>query len=467
MDNKDIKKYILHISAFLMVCFLLLLGNVLYLQLIKAEELADNPLNRRGNAGDVIRRGSITDANGIVLASSPEKGIREYGYGRIAAPVTGYNSEIYGSTGIESQCGNELSGSSRALGKLGPIAQFFQNDTGNNVRLTIDANVQETAYEAMDGAKGAVVVMDASTGAIIAMVSCPSFHPADIDAAWDKLNNDEDSPLLNRAVNGLYPPGSTMKVLIADAALDEKVTDTNETFECSGTLKIGDSAIRESHGAVHGAVNLKEALTHSCNVTFGTLAMRMKGDGLSDAFKRFGFDREIDGSVNDIKPHLPDFSSIGQGDIAQVGIGQGELLVSPLRMAMLASAYANNGVIMKPYLVEEITSSTGTVLFKASSENWLTATSEQRAKLIASFMENVVEEGTGGAAAVAGIKVTGKTGTAENSAGADHGWFIGTADVKGRKIAFAIIVENSGGGGTVAAPIAREIIRTLNSEGGR
>lgn len=461
MDNQDIKKYILHVGGFLLACFMLLLANLLYIQVIEADELAENPLNRRGNANDVIRRGAIIDARGELLAVSPELGTREYPLGAVAAAVTGYLGEKIGSAGVEARYGNELSGQSRQLMKLGPIAQLFQAEAGNDVRLTIDADIQRIAYDALAGQRGAVVVMDANTGAIIAMVSRPSFDPEGIDDSWDELIAREDSPLLNRATQGLYPPGSTMKVMIADGALDEKITDTGESFECDGVLNIGNSHIRESHGAVHGTVNLEEALTYSCNVTFGTLAMRLKGPGLADTFDRFGFTQEITGDIEESKPHLPDFDEISAGDMAQIGIGQGELLVNPLRMAMLASAYVNEGVVMKPYLVDEVMSSGGTVLVKNKPEKWLTVTSAQRAALINSFMENVVNEGTGGAAYVEGVKVAGKTGTAENAAGDDHGWFIGTAQMDNRNIAFAIIVENSGGGGTVAAPIARRIITGL------
>lgn len=461
MDNRDIKKYILHVGGVLLGCFLLLLANLFYIQVIEADELADNPLNRRGNANDVILRGTIMDAKGQIVAFSPELGTREYPYGAVMAPVTGYLGQRLGSSGIEARYGNELSGQSRHLMKLGPVAQLFQAESGNDVKLTLDADIQQIAYDSLEGERGAVVVIDANTGAVIAMASRPSFNPEGIDDSWDELINREDSPLLNRATQGLYPPGSTMKVLIADGALDEKVTDTGEVFECDGSLRIGDHEIRESHGAVHGSVVLREALTYSCNVTFGTLAMRLKGPGLADAFERFGFSKEITGDIEESKPHLPNFDDIGEGDMAQAGIGQGELLVNPLRMAMLASAYANGGTVMKPYLVDEVLSSNGTTLMKAKPEKWLTVTSQQRASLLDSFMEDVVNQGTGNAAYVEGVKVTGKTGTAENSAGEDHGWFIGTAQMENRNIAFAIIVENSGGGGTVAAPIARKIITAL------
>lgn len=462
MGHKDIKKYILHCSVFMMACFLCLFGYIVYLQVIAAPSLAANPMNRRGNAALDITRGAILDINGRELAKSSQPGERSYPYGEIMAPVTGYLGEAIGSDGIESVAGNDLTGQSQQLQMLGPIGQAMQSTQGNNVKLTVDADIQQLAYEALGSHRGAVLVMNAETGAIIAMVSKPTVDPTDVESNWKSLTAREDSPLLNRATQGLYPPGSTIKVLIADAALDEKVTDLNEKFNCNGKLQIGNEYIGESHGAVHGNnLTLKDALTESCNVTFGTLAMRMHGKGLESAFERFGFTTPINSEFNESKCHLPKFSSLGDGDTAQVGIGQGETLVTPLRMAMLASAYVNHGKIMVPYLVEEVISPVGLVIRKASPSKWMDVTSEKRANIIGGFMENVVTNGTGGAAAVPGVRVIGKTGTAENSQGADHGWFIGAAELPKGKIAFCIIVENSGGGGTVAAPIARQIITAL------
>lgn len=461
MENKEIKKYILHCSMFMLVVFLCLFLYICYIQVLEAQELSANPLNRRGNAAMDVVRGSILDINGQELAISTKIGNREYPMGAMMAPVTGYFGESIGSAGLEEAAGRDLSGQSDMLQRLGPVGQLFQSGHGNNVRTTVDAQVQELAYEALGSHKGAVVVMDAETGAVIAMVSKPAADPANVEANWEALSQRKDSPLLNRAAQGLYPPGSTIKIMIADAALDEKATDLNEKFNCKGKLEIGKEYIGESHGAVHGTLDLKGALTHSCNVTFGTLAMRMHGKGLEHAFDRFGFYDKIQTDFPESMCHMPKFGELGDGDTAQVGIGQGSLLVTPLRMAMLASAYVNNGKIMKPYLVEEVTSSGGLVIKKASPSVWKEVTSQQRVNLIRDFMYNVVENGTGGAAAVDGVRVAGKTGTAENSAGEDHGWFIGTAELPKRKLAFCVIVENSGGGGTVAAPIVRQIIMEL------
>ena len=464
MEHNDIKKYILHCSLFMLICFLCLFGYIVYLQVIAAPALLANPLNTRGNIATDVVRGSILDINGRELAVSHKAGERSYPYGEVMAPVTGYLGVEIGSDGIESISGSELTGQSQQLQQLGPIRQAFQSHRGNDVRLTIDADIQELAYEALGAYKGAVVVLDADTGAIIALVSKPSFDPSSVENNWQSMLAREDSPLLNRATQGLYPPGSTIKILIADAALDEKVTDLNEAFKCTGRLQIGNEYIGESHGAVHGDhVTLEDAVTYSCNVTFGTLAMRMHGDGLAAAFDRFGFSTPIDSEFHDSSCHLPKFKSLGDGDTAQVGIGQGETLVTPLRMAMLASAYVNKGTIMVPYLVDEVISPGGIVTKKASPQKWREVTTAQRADIISRFMEMVVLNGTGGAAAVPGVRVTGKTGTAENAAGADHGWFIGTAELPRRKIAFCIIAENSGGGGSVAAPIARQIITALKN----
>lgn len=464
MGHKDLKKYILHCSIFMMACFMCLFAYIVYLQVIAAPSLLANPLNTRGNAASNIIRGSILDINGKELAVSDGPGERRYPYGAVMAPVTGYLGEEIGSDGTEATLGSDLTGQSRQMQMLGPIGQALQSGRGNNVKLTIDADIQELAYDALGNNRGAVVVLDVDTGAIITMVSKPVVDPAEVEESWQTLTAREDSPLLNRATQGLYPPGSTIKLLIADAALDEKVTDLNETFKCTGKLQIGKEYIGESHGAVHGDhVTLDDAVTYSCNVTFGTLAMRMHGKGLENAFDRFGFTTPIESEFHESMCHLPQFDKLGDGDTAQVGIGQGETLVTPLRMAMLASAYINKGKVMVPYLVEEVISPVGLVVRKASPQKWREVTSPQRASIINGFMENVVEKGTGGAAAVTGIRITGKTGTAENSAGADHGWFIGTAELAKRRIAFCVIVENSGGGGTAAAPIARQIITALEN----
>ena len=247
--------------------------------------------------------------------------------------------------------------------------------------------------------------------------------------------------------------------MTADIALAENATNMGEVFDCTGRLDVGGGHfIQESHGEVHGSVTLGEAMRRSCNVTFGTLGMRLGGEALARGYSRFGFDRALEGEISEAPCHLPDFGSLDSGDLAQVGIGQSTLLVTPMHMAMLAAAIANGGVMMRPYLIDEIISPNGAVLSKAEPEIWAEAITSERAKAISAWMSDVVASGTGTAAAISGIRVTGKTGTAENPAGKDHAWFIGSADLADRTVAFAVIVENGGMGGEVAAPIAREVI---------
>ncbi len=467
MAKRSIKKNIWHCAIFLFVCFSALALYIMYLQVVEADVLASRPTNPRMSAAESeIQRGSIVDASNQKLAYTDGSKRRVYPLKAAAAPVTGYIGENIGSAGMEGFANRQLLGLTENMSRLGPVAQLLVADRGNDVKLTLRADVQKTAYEALGSRRGAAVVLDAQTGAVLAMVSTPAYDPNHIDENWKRLNQQDDSPLLNRASQGLYPPGSTLKVMMADIALKEQVTNTREIFHCAGQLDLGGGyVLHESHGAVHGDVDIGQALTESCNITFGTLAMRLGASRLDKAFEQYGFRKDIGNEFAGSMPRLPEFAKLGQGDIAQIGIGQSELLVTPLRMAMLASAFANHGVIMTPYLIDEIISPGGVIIEKSQQKKWLEVTSAGQAALIDGFMEQVVQNGTGTAARISGVRVTGKTGTAENAGGADHAWFIGTADVGGRKISFAIIVENSGGGGTEAAPIARKIIMNLLDKG--
>ncbi|MBE6074030.1 MAG: cell division protein FtsI [Selenomonas ruminantium] len=465
MADWKIKRQILQAASILLVLTGLLTAYIVYLSTWAADGLASNSLNmRRAAARADIWRGSILDAQGRVLAQNRPDGSRSYPMGAAMAAVTGYNGENIGSAGVEGHANRELLGLSDDLSHMGAVSQLFQSERGNDVKLTIEADAQQAAYDGLDGRKGAVVVLDADTGAILAMVSAPSYDPNNIEANWKELSQQADGALLNRAVQGMYPPGSTIKPMIADAALTEGITDEKEIFACNGVLDVGGGhSIRESHGEVHGKVDLRKALTESCNVTFGTLGMRLGDDKLKKSFERFGFDRGLGGEILMAKPHLPDFGKLGSGDQAQTAIGQSTLLVTPMHMALLAAAYANGGEMMKPYLVQQVITPGGMVIADTRPEKWLSVTTPSMAAKIDSYMEDVVTKGTGRAAQVSGVRVTGKTGTAENAAGEDHAWFIGSAELRNRRIAFAILVENGGGGGTQAAPIARKVILSLQN----
>ena len=463
MADRKIRKHIAVAAAFLLA----LIGiQILYLAKLSVwdgDALAAHPLNTRSALMEQdIRRGRILDREGRVIAESSADHVRSYPYGRILAPVTGYQTERYGSVGVEQAAGQALSGVTADAAHAGPLRTLLRADAGYDVRLTVDAELSEAAWNALGTRRGAVIVMDAATGAVRAMVSSPSFDPAAVEKHWDELTAREDSPLLNRAAQGLYPPGSTFKTLIADAALEAGVTNPDEVFTCTGELAIGsDYVLHESHGEVHGKLHLADALRESCNVTFATLALRLGASGLSSAFERFGIGAELaDPELPMAAAHVPEMKRLGDGEIAQTGIGQGALLVTPLQMALVADAFANGGKMMQPYLIAQVLTAQGTPLYEASPTVWRTATTAQRAAVIDGYMADVVAAGTGTAADVAGVRVTGKTGTAENASGTDHAWFIGSAERGGHKIVMAVIVEEGGFGGRAAAGIAHRIIQT-------
>ena len=462
MAEPRIRRHIAVVAAVLLALVGVQLLYLAKLSVWDGAALAEHPLNARAAlAENDVRRGRILDRAGQIVAESDDAGRRSYPYGAVLAPVTGYRTERYGAAGIERAEGRALAGVTADMDRMGPLHTLLRADAGYDVRLTVDAALSETAWHALGAHRGAVVVLDAATGAVLTMVSAPSVDPAAVEGSWDALAARADSPLLNRALQGLYPPGSTFKPLVADAALTAGVTSEDEVFTCTGELAIGtDYVLHESHGEAHGKLHLADALRESCNVTFATLALRLGANGLTKAFSRFGIGEELTtDELSMAAAHVPALAQLGDGDIAQIGIGQGQLLVTPLQMALVADAFANGGQIPLPYLVDAVLAPDGTVLYEGRPAVWKTATTAARAAVVDGYMADVVAAGTGTAAEVGGVRVTGKTGTAENATGTDHAWFIGSAGRGGRKIVIAVLVEEGGFGGRAAAGIARQIIR--------
>ncbi|MBM6761354.1 peptidoglycan D,D-transpeptidase FtsI family protein [Megamonas hypermegale] len=470
--QNDINKHIYVIVKVFAILFAVIFINLAYIQIYEAEDLINNPHNSHVmEKASEIQRGKILDSTGVILADTQkEKNSfkRVYPYGEVFAPPLGYVSDKLGYSGIEASQNAPLAGNNMKLHALGPLSQLFEPEVGNDVHLTLRADYQQAAYDALGERKGAVIILNRKTGEILAMVSRPSFNPNDIDANWDSLRTDENSPLLNRATQGLYPPGSTIKPLIGDGALTAGVATTDTIVNCTGSLYINSSySLADSSGEVHGPVNLATAIMHSCNSYFGTMGINLGEKGLAETFSRFGYDKELDTDFINTSPELPDFKNLSNGELAQVGIGQSTLLVTPLRMAMLAGSIGNQGILMKPYLVKEITAPDNTVIETHEPQQWLTVSSPEITNIIYEDMKQVIASGTGTKAAVNGIEMIGKTGTAENSAGADHAWFIGCANMPNEDIAFAIIVENSGFGGGEAAPIIKTVLTNILAKEGK
>ncbi|MEG6615245.1 penicillin-binding transpeptidase domain-containing protein [Peptococcaceae bacterium 1198_IL3148] len=451
------------LGIFLLGILILLILYLSYIQLKTGPELASHPKNYRlTEEMSKIHRGAILDNQGNILAETrwdDESGLRHYPLAEKTAHLLGYTSIKYGSAGLEGAYNRELLGLTSEGKFLNLMRQVTgEQPVGEDLVLTIDGELQHLAVKllAQTGKPGAVVAVNPRTGAILTAASYPSFDPNNLETQWDSLVNNQQSPLLNRAFQGAYPPGSVIKPAIAVAALEADNQLATGKFNCPGYLE--QNGVKLADNGVHGQVDLTQALVVSCNTTFGQLGVSLGKTKLETALGDFGFNSDFDLPI-DVRPStITNDDNIEKQELAEAAIGQGELLVSPLQMAMVASTIANNGILMQPYLVQEIIAPTGETTMQHQPQILKQVTTEDIARFVNQGMVGVVERGTGKTAAISGISVAGKTGTAENQQGQPHAWFIGFAPAHDPQIALAVIVENGGSGGTVAAPIAQQMI---------
>lgn len=408
-----------------------------------------------------VAAGSIYDRNGILLAQTvtgPEEvKLRNYPQGRDFSHVIGYSSLKYGISGLEARLASVLLDETGAMFSRDffPVAAG-EDARGNDIVLTLDASLQKQATALLNGKQGALVALEPATGKILALVSSPAFDPNNIDNQMISLKEDESSPLLNRATQGSYAPGSVFKMVTLTAALDNMVGVENDTFQCRGQLTGENFSLGCS--PEHGQIDLKKAFAVSCNVAFAELGLDMGKRALVKTAEKFGFNGYSDFPIAYYPGKISGISSMNKAELALTAIGQGSVVANPMQMAVAASGVANGGKIMRPTLVDRVVSPKGKTLGEARPEVWSQVTSAEHAEIIKEYMNSVVNEGTGRRAIIPGLPVAGKTGTAENK-GDPHAWFIGFAPVSSPKVVVAVIIENGGSGGAVAAPIAREIMR--------
>jgi peptidoglycan glycosyltransferase len=413
-----------------------------------------------------ILRGSILDRNGTVLAKSvfvdgSQK--REYLDGPAFAQVIGYSRRIYqqGNAGIEKAYDKEL------LGMVGndPMTilrklVLAKGQVGDNVYLTIDKTLQDLAYKEMEGKKGAVVALNPKTGEILAMVSSPSYDPNTLGENWEEIMTSSEHVVLNRAAQGLYPPGSVFKIITTAAVLTYKPELYNKIFDCKGYIIVDGNKINDFGGIAHGTEDFRQAFYRSCNSFFIQVGLDLGSENLQTMAYAFGLNKRVPLEIDTAQNYFPPIE--GKVALAESSIGQGKILVTPLTMALVASAVANDGVMMKPYLMRYVADPiSGAIIEKSTPSQYLNPISKKVADTIKQLMIGVVnnKEGTGKAAQISSITVVGKTGTAENPHGDPHAWFVGFAPAENPQIVVSVIVENGGEGGKVAAPIARDIIR--------
>ncbi len=455
-------KRIIRILISLCGLFISLILYISFFQVFTADKIVTNSYNKRQWIDEEnILRGEITDRKGIVLVNSinTDKGqVRNYKYGRIYSHIIGYSSREYGKSGIEAAYNKELLdlNDSNPIGELKNILTDGES-LGNNVVLSVDHEIQNYAYNLLGNRKGSIVLMNPKTGEIYSMISNPSFDPSTLKENWEDIVANEDSPLLNRATMGMYTPGSIFKLITATAAIEDRETD--ETFICEGSINIDGYILRDYGGIAHGEVDLSEALAKSCNVAFSQIGLEIGDDKLRRTAEKYMFNNSIPFDLRTAKSIFPGKIS-SKPELGASAIGQGKVLVTPLNMAMVASAIGNQGEMVKPILVKEIINHNNRVLRKNRTEILAKATSPEIAEQLKYMMIDVVEKGTGKNARISNVQVAGKTGTAENESGKEHAWFIGFAPADDPIVAVAVILESSGKtGGTEAAPIARDLMK--------
>lgn len=480
----EMNPQIIKLFVFITLCFAALVGFTSYWSVFDAEDLRAQRVNKRPLfEAQQIPRGTIFADDGTVIAKSNSTGrgaskqfVREYPNGTLWGHPVGYSFQQYGNTEFEQFHNDELIGeNSEFTSILDEIRGKKQ--VGHDVITNLDPTAQQTAVDLLAGRAGAVVAIEPDSGRVKAMVSQPPYDPNLIPDDFTELNRDPASPLLNRPVQGRYPPGSTFKLVTAAAALDSGAIDAGSVINSPATIDIQGNPLANADGSDYGEINVTTALTNSVNTYFAQLGEKIGTDTLYEYMDRFGFNSkpEIDLPSDQVSTSGVFDLDAGQFllpedavDIGRIAIGQERLLTTPIQMAEVASTIANGGTLMKPQIWDEVRDVDGRTLDSLDPEEQSNVMSEESAAILAEAMKDVVNEGTGTAAALSGIEVAGKTGTAEvpdqeRCEGLpNQAWFVGFAPADDPEIAVAATVEcTDGQGGTVAAPIAAGVMQTL------
>lgn len=463
--NPKANNGILGITYLIVALFLGLAVYMGYFLQVRSEDVINNSYNARLDSfSDRIVRGKIMAGDGTVLAETQVDAegneTRVYYYGSVFDHAVGYSAK--GKTGIEAlanfylltshvnlleQVGNELSG---------------RKNPGDNVYTTLDAELQQAAYAALGDRKGVVIAMEPDTGKVLAMVSKPGYDPNTLLQDWDRLTGEDngEGQLLNRATQGLYPPGSTFKIVTALEYMREHPGDYRDyQFDCSGVYENGDYRIKCYHSTAHGHQDFTLAFANSCNGAFSSLGLGLNLGGFRNTAKDLLFNSPLpiaglpykQGSFN-MEPGADTW------EILQTSIGQGTTQITPMHNAMITAAIANGGTLMKPYFLDSVETAGGEEIKKFMPASYGSLVTAGEAAGLTELMRAVVTEGTGSAVRTDAYTVAAKTGSAEFETGKEtHAWFTGFAPAESPRLVVTVLVEEGGSGGRVAAPIARQL----------
>ncbi len=467
IKKKIRNKYYTRATYLFSLLFLSLIGYMVYFNLMLAENLNNNVHNAKGDiAENYVTRGSIYSSDGETLAytETDETGneYRVYPWSYIFSHVVGYTEN--GKSGIEAIYNNDLlTSNSSVMDRVGSEAHNKKR-MGDSLYLTLDSKLQEAAFRALGFYKGAVVVLEPKTGKILAMVSKPDFDPNEMSSMWEILNLDEsNSPLLNRATQGLYPPGSTFKIITALEYIKENPdTYMMYDYECYGSFQQDDVLIKCYDYEMHGYESLQDSFQHSCNTSFANIGSTLDINSFADLADVLLFNNKLPVVLPYSKSRFYLNENSTLADIMTTSIGQGQTLVSPFHMALIVSAIANNGKLMHPYIVDEIQNTDGIQVKQTKPSIYKEMMTPSEASILQDMMRSVVEGGTGSALWNDYYTVAGKTGSAEyiNPEYQDfstHSWFVGYSNIEDPDIVVAVIAEDGGTGSAAAVPIARDI----------
>lgn len=454
--------------------FAVLIGNITYIQVIKASEYQDMPSNNHTiNKARFIKRGSIITADGLTLAESIQQAdgtyARSYPNGNLAAHVVGYYSQQYGTMGIENTQNDTLTGSKdysswqNALNSLAGISE-----PGNSVQLTIDSRIQRAAEQALAGRVGAIVALDPRNGAVLAWASAPTFDNTNIQAAIEAANasGGADTSMYDRATLALYTPGSTFKVLTLASALENGLATLDTTYDSPGRMEIGGADVVSIGERGHGKISLAKAFALSSNTVFGQVADGLGAEKLVATARAFGYGQQLGLDFTTAASVMPNPEEMTEWELAWAGagqpVGQGHTpgpQATVMQNALMAATIANNGIAMNPYVVSQILAPDGTVLKTTRGRSLGQAVSSGTAAQVKQAMLDVVQNGTGSAAAIAGVKVAGKTGTAETNNPNANSTFVGFAPYDTPTVAIAVVIEQNAKGEETAAAVGGQVLR--------
>ena len=477
LGRVSLGKRLSHSMLFCSALFALLVANLTMIMVVQADYYQNMPGNNHSLAKEArTERGTISTYDGVVLAQSvpTEDGTfeRVYPAGDLASQVVGYSSARFGTSGIEQAYNDTLKGKENFASWTDVLNSFAGiGGAGNDVALTLNSKIQQAAQDALAGRTGACVVMDPDTGAVLAMASSPTYDAADFETVIEQANADSsDTRLINRAIHALYSPGSTFKIVSLATALEDGVADENTVYDAPGSMEIGNADVVNFDGNSYGRLTLAQATELSANTAFGQLGVEMGADALVAGAEDFGFNKDIEFALTLYTSLMPDPDDMTEWETAWAAsgenVGENKTANHPspngpqatvLEMALVGSAIANDGTIMQPYIVDGVYNANGERSFTAQPTKLMQAVSETTAGRVRDVLVGVVNNGTGTDAAIDGVQVAGKTGTAEKVDGNDS-WFVGMAPADDPRVVVALIIEDGEEG--VGAQKAQNILKT-------